>query len=181
MLNRKSLRANKSGAAAIEFAIICPLIILIFFGLIELAEGVNCRARMENTSSTVADLVAQSKKITDADRDNIFSAANALMYPNPPDIKIRMSSLIDDGNDNNVGQVVWSDTNDPTAYTPYAKDEKINVPDGVITSGGGSVIMAEVQYTYKSPLRFVLPTDVTMSSRFYSRPRRALQVSRSAT
>lgn len=181
MLKRKSLRTDKRGVASVEFAIICPILILLFFGLIELAEGVNCRARMENTASTVADLVAQSKTITNADVANIFSAADSLMYPSPPTIKIRVSSLIDDGNNNNTGQVVWSESNDPSGYKAYNKNDKVSVPDGVITSGGASVIMAEVEFTYQSPLRFILATDKTMSSQFYSRPRRALQVARDTT
>jgi Flp pilus assembly protein TadG len=179
MLKRKSIRAEKGGVAAIEFAFISPLIILIFFGLIELAEGVNCRARMENTASTVADLVAQAKNITDADRDNIFNAANTLMYPNPPTIKIQVSSLVDDGTNTNNGRIVWTNHTANTT-TPRVAGDVVQLDAGVITPGG-SVIMSEVEYTYDSPLAFVLPTHKTMSSRFYSRPRRTTQVTRSAT
>jgi Flp pilus assembly protein TadG len=178
MLKRKPIRAEKSGVAAIEFALIAPLLILVFFGLIELAEGVNCRARMENTASSVADLAAQARNITDADRDNIFNAANALMYPNPATIKIKLSSLVDDGTNSNHGRVVWSDaTPNETARTI---GQIVPLDPGLIATSG-SVIMTEVEYTFDSPVAYVLPAHKTMTSRFYSRPRRALQVTRSAT
>jgi hypothetical protein len=101
------------------------------------------------------------------------------MYPNPPTIKIQVSSLVDDGTNTNNGRIVWTNHTANTT-TPRVAGDVVQLDAGVITPGG-SVIMSEVEYTYDSPLAFVLPTHKTMSSRFYSRPRRTTQVTRSAT
>jgi Flp pilus assembly protein TadG len=180
------MRGARSGAAAVEFVFIAPVVIVVFFGLIELSEGVNCKERMENMASTAADLVAQTTTLTNNGRDNVFGAANAIMFPYPGTAKIKLTSLIVDPNNANNGKVVWSDA---TANTQaHAVNEIIpNLPQGVITAGG-SVILAEVSYTHFSPVGIFRvsngdlerrnDTGVTMSTKFYARPRRSVNVSR---
>jgi hypothetical protein len=41
---------------------------------------------------------------------------------------------------------------------------------------GDSVIQADVQYTYTSPLLYVLPTPLTFHDTFYLKPRRSTSV-----
>jgi Flp pilus assembly protein TadG len=170
------LRAARSGSAAVEFVFIAPMVVVVFFGLIELAEGTNCRQRMESVASTTADLVAQAATITNVGRNNIFAAADEIMYPYPNIAKIKFSSLVDDGTNTNKGRVVWSDATANTSARPV--NEIIpNLPPGLITTGG-SVIMAEVSYTYTSPIGQLISAPITMSSTFYSRPRRSVTVAR---
>lgn len=170
------LRDARGGGAAVEFAFIAPMVVLVFFGLIELAEGTNCRQRMESVASTTADLVAQAATITNTGRNNIFAAADEILYPYPNVAKIKFSSLVDDGTNTNKGRVVWGDaTSNTTARLP--NDIVENLPPGLITTGG-SVIMAEVSYTYTSPIAQLISTPITMNSTFYSRPRRSVSVSR---
>ncbi|MGE3303993.1 MAG: TadE/TadG family type IV pilus assembly protein [Hyphomonadaceae bacterium] len=172
----RSFARARGGIAAVEFALILPVLVLLFFGLIELSEGTAVRGRMETTVSTVSDLVAQANKITNNERDNIFNAAKAIMYPySATGVGIRISSLIDDGT--GKGKVQWSDAQN---WTALAVNTVQTVPAGVIATGG-TVILAEVKYTYTSPLKYVLPAPVDMSSKFYSRPRRTVAITRSAT
>lgn len=170
------LRKARGGGAAVEFAFIAPMVVVVFFGLIELAEGTNCRQRMESVASTTADLVAQAATITNVDKSNIFAAADEIMFPYPNVAKIKFSSLVDDGTNTNKGRVVWSDA---TANTTARSVNEIipNLPAGLITSGG-SVIVAEVSYTYTSPIGKLISTPITMNSTFYSRPRRSVTVAR---
>jgi Flp pilus assembly protein TadG len=163
---------DKKGVAAIEFALIAPVIILIFFGLIELSEGTACRERVEGVASTTSDLVAQTNQISDTGVANVFAAANAIIYPYPTGVTIVLTSLSDNGP--GQGKVLWSDAQNGAAHTAGSI---LSVPTGVITTGG-TVILSEVTYTYSSPSKFVLGSPVTMSSSFFSRPRRSAQVTR---
>jgi Flp pilus assembly protein TadG len=175
-LKLRALRAARAGVAAVEFAVIAPIVVLVFFGLLELSEGVSCRERMENMASTAADLVAQTTQISNAGVQNVFNAANAIMYPYANVAKIKVSSIIADPNNSANGKVVWSDATTPA--DARAVGEIIpNMPTGVISTGG-SVILAEVSYTYQSPLGTLLKDPITMSSKFYSRPRRSVTVGR---
>lgn len=182
----RRLRTERRGVAAVEFAVIAPIVVMVFLGLIELSEGVNCKERMENMASTAADLVAQTTSISNVGVANVFAASRAIMFPYSDTATIRISSLTIDPNDATKGKVVWSDSS--VAGNTRAVGSAIdNLPTGVITPGG-SVIMAEVTYIYTSPVgifRFNngnlvqhANNGVTMQSTFYSRPRRSVTVTR---
>lgn len=168
----KLLRA-KDGLAAVEFALLAPVMIAMFFGTIELSAAVDCRARVSNLASTGADLIAQETTVSTSDVNNVFSALNAILYPYPSAAaKIVISSIVDAGSGN--AKVAWSNAQNAT---PRSVNATVSVPTGLIVSGsGGSVILTEVTYTYTSPTTQVLTGAVTMTSSFYARPRRSLTV-----
>jgi Flp pilus assembly protein TadG len=174
----------KRGAAAVEFAFIAPILVLVFFGLVELSEGLNARQRMENVAATTADLVAQSQGMNPTGINNVFAAANTIMYPYPTtDIEIRLTSIVDDpDNSLSKGVVAWGQAT-ANAEAREAGDEFTvggvgadTIPTGVITAGG-SVILAEVTYTFTPITHYVIGGPVTMTTRFFSRPRRVVSVS----
>jgi Flp pilus assembly protein TadG len=168
----KSFLNSRNGLAAVEFAMIAPVMLLLFFGLIELSNGVECRERVETTSASTADLIAQRTYISNADRDNVFAASAATLYPFASNPQIVITSLT--YNTPSTGVVAWSDG---LNTAPLAVGSSVNVPAGVISSGG-SVIMAKVSYTYHSGTTYVVTGPVTMQSTFYSRPRRSVTVAR---
>ncbi|MEJ0021999.1 MAG: TadE/TadG family type IV pilus assembly protein [Alphaproteobacteria bacterium] len=182
MLSLRQLFRSRRGAAAVEFAFIAPIMVLLFFGLIELSEGMNARQRMENVAATSADLVAQSTNMTPTAISNVFAAANAIMYPYPTNVKIVISSVQDDpANSLSKGKVVWSKCTANTTARAAGDLFTIGgtgantIPTGVITAGG-SVILAEVSYSFTPVTHYVIGGSVNMSTRFFSRPRRTVQV-----
>ena len=91
---------------------IAPVMITMYFGVTELANAYDANTKATAVASTAADLIAQEKIVCDAEMTDAFTALNAIMYPFPPNsMKIRISSLIDNGN--GTVKVAWSDTNDP--------------------------------------------------------------------
>ncbi|HUO98450.1 MAG TPA: TadE/TadG family type IV pilus assembly protein [Rhizomicrobium sp.] len=163
----------KRGMAAVEFALVAPVMIAMFFGTVELSEALACRSRVDRMSATAADLVAQSTSVSTADMTNIFGASNAVLYPfSSAQAQIVVSSLVDDGHGG--AKVAWSNAQHAT---PRTVGSAVTVPTGLIVSGsGGSVIFAEISYNYTSPTTDVLPGTITMTSSFYSRPRRSTTV-----
>ena len=174
MLSRRNILREKKGVAAVEFALIAPVIVLVFFGLIELCQGMNAKQRVESVASTSSDLVAQSTNMTPTAVNNVFEAANAILFPYPAgaNITIVVSSLVENGTTPNSAKVVWSRTKNGTARPV---DSTLAIPPGVITPGG-SVIYAEVTYSFSPVTSYVIGHTVTMTSNFFSRPRRTVQV-----
>jgi Flp pilus assembly protein TadG len=165
---------SENGLAAVEFAFVAPIMVVMFFGAIELSQGVDCRARVTDVAATASDLVAQETTVSTTDMSNVFSALNSIMYPFPPGaMRIVISSLVDDGHGN--GKVAWSDQQNSTARSVGSI---VTLPAGLITAGSGSsVIMSEVTYSYTSATTVVIGSPISMTYTFYSKPRRGLTVS----
>jgi Flp pilus assembly protein TadG len=175
----KRFAAARQGMAAVEFAFIAPVMITMFFGTVELAQALNARQNVTNVASAAADLVAQQTNISNAEMTNVMAALNSILYPFSSDTAtIVISSVVDNGAGG--GRVSWSDAQHGT---PRAVNSVItDLPDGLIVSGSGtSVIMAEVTYHYASTSTQLLKLPVSMTNKFYARPRRSLVITRSAS
>lgn len=168
----RRFRRDKSGLAAVEFALILPVMITMFFGVEELSLALSCRANVVNVASTTADLVAQQSTTTVADINNTFKAANAILYPFDPSVaKITLTSVTYDTGTKSltVGNVAWSQTQGGTK-----RSGTMTLPAGVLVAGQ-SVIVAEITYPYTSPTtKFV--TGQTWKNTFYSKPRRVAAI-----
>lgn len=165
-----------SGLAAVEFAMIAPIMLSIYFAITELSDGFTANMKMTGVASSAADLFAQKKTITNSDKNDIFAAVTSLMYPYPTtsQMTIRVSSVIDNGN--GTVKVAWSDAQGTTARTV---NSIVTIPTGLVTSGGGgSVIMAEVTYGYSSPAGKLIIGTYNMTDTFYSKPRQVSQIAR---
>jgi len=164
---------DRRAFAAIEFAMMAPVMIAMYFGVTELTDGYTARTKVTAVASTAADLTAQETAVCNAEMDDIFSALGAIMFPYPTaNMQIVISSLVDAG-DGTV-KVAWSDA---LHTTSRSTNSVVDVPAGLITAGG-SIIMAEVSYDYSSPTGHLIYGTLTLQDKFYLHPRRAVQVTR---
>lgn len=70
------------GVAAIEMAIIFPVMIILYIGLVDVTNLLMVNRRVTLTTSTLADLVTQADStITTADIDGVFESARAIFEP----------------------------------------------------------------------------------------------------
>jgi Flp pilus assembly protein TadG len=163
------LRSDKRGAAAVEFALIAPVAILLYAGFAELTMAMMAERRAAHAASVVADLVAQTPQLTVAEMTDIFNIANAIMTPFPSaTLQLRVTSVVADVN--GVPKVTWSQGHGLGALTNGTT--VAGFPPNLLTAGD-SVIEADVQYAYTSPLQMALPSALTFSNSFYLRPRRS--------
>lgn len=79
----KCLLRNEQGMAAVEFALISPILILLFFGAIELTNLLIADSKLRNVASSAADLVTQKStgQITAADLNIVNIAVTEIMRP----------------------------------------------------------------------------------------------------
>lgn len=167
---QRALRA-KDGMAAVEFAMLAPVLVAMFLGSIELTDALDCKQKVTGMASTAADLIAQEKQVASTDLSNVYSAINSIVYPYPTTgLKIVITSLVDNGAGG--GKVAWSCAQNATARTV---NSNVTVPTGVITTGG-SVILAEVTYPYASAIAKYLTSTTNMTTSFYARPRRSTTI-----
>src|SRR5262245_23803937 len=98
---------DRRGVSAIEFAMIAPILILIYVAIVEAGNLLTLHRRTSSVASTAADLAAQTKTITNDDLKDVIKASGALLtpYPETP-LRVVVSSVVADKN--NLGKVDWS-------------------------------------------------------------------------
>jgi Flp pilus assembly protein TadG len=186
--------ACKQGLAAVEFALLLPVMIALFFGIVEISDALSARADVVNVASTAADLVAQETTATAADMTNVFDAVGSIIYPyDPSTATITIYSIVDNGAPS--GRVAWScikvgnsaattgpDTPpDGSTGGEMIADSNLDSNGNPQYGGTGSVILATISYTYTSPTTQVITGPITMANSFYSKPRRVSQVAAPAS
>jgi Flp pilus assembly protein TadG len=165
---RRMMRLGRDtkGAVAVEFAFIAPILILMYFGIAEFTEGMIVKRRVSHVASTIADLTSRVSQVNASDTSDIFSVGRTIVAPlATSSLRMRLSSVT--ANSGGISHVDWSDANNWSAYTAGATV----TPPAAVISANQSIIMAEVQYTYDSPIHYLLPAGIVMQQTYYLRPR----------
>jgi len=180
-------RKAEGGAAAVEFAILLPLMISMFFGVVETSLALLCRADVSVMASTAADLISQVNAASTSDITNVYYAAGTILYPYyDPSVggsakpTIRITSVIYDTTSQSTtsGKVAWTCTQSGSGtLSPASRTVggTVTLPQALMTTGG-SVVIAEVAYSYVSPTTKVITGPINMTNNFYTKPRRIAQI-----
>jgi Flp pilus assembly protein TadG len=167
LVNARRLARDSRGVAAVEFALLLPILMLLYFGVVELTQGIMTQQRTSHVAATVGDLVSQSSTLTSAEVTDIFSVGSEVMYPYPTtSLKLRVTTLSDDSHGNVT--VAWSQASGMSALTKGATIS--GLPANVVVPGE-SVVMAESQDTYTSVFGQVMPKPVVFTQKAYLHPR----------
>jgi Flp pilus assembly protein TadG len=166
------LAAARDGVAAVEFALLAPILILVYIGMADVTEAYMAQRRAQHLASTIADLTAQASSVSSSNLNDYFTIGNLAMAPFPTAaLSQRITSITADSN--GVAHVDWSQaTGGMTALTTGST---IKVPANLLAAGQ-SIIEADVTYTYSNKVAWVLPTALTFSQTAYLKPRQSLAV-----
>jgi Flp pilus assembly protein TadG len=160
------LASDKSGIAAVEFAMLLPLMLTLWLGSVELSQGIAADRKVTLTARTISDLVSQVTSLSATDMANSLSAATAVMAPFPTgNLKATVSSVVIDAN--SKATVGWSCTYNGVARS---KGSAVTLPAALLVANT-SLIWSEVQYTYTPAIGYVVTGTLTLKDQIYMRPR----------
>ncbi len=156
----------QSGLAALEFAILLPMMVVALFGSIDVIDTLNANKRAQNVAASLSDVVARDTEISNAEVSGLWSACDILMYPNTSSaMKVRVSSITIPTATS--AKVVWSEGHG--GYAPRTANSTVSLPSAMMNAGT-SVIMTETIYTYAPPLHFLFPS-IQLTHTAYRRSR----------
>lgn len=178
---------NTRGLAAVEFAFILPMMLLLVFGTIEISSGVAIDRKVTLTARTLSDLVSQGDKVTDTDIANFFKLGSAIMTPyavTPTTMTQRVSAVSIDAS--KVAKVKWSFVGAVNGGTVsvtkgYNKNEVITTIPADLLVANTQLIWSEVTYTYTPIVGAVVKAALPLTDEFFTRPRQSTEVVYSAT
>ncbi|HEV2531612.1 TadE/TadG family type IV pilus assembly protein [Phenylobacterium sp.] len=169
-MRRLSFRRDERGAAAVEFALMLPILVTLQLGSVELVRAFEAQRRIAHIAAAMADVIAQGRTTTAADLTDAMVAGQVLVNPLPTgNMGLRISSLTADSR----GVV----TSDWTQSQNWSATGGPSVPTGYLAAGE-SAIVADVTYDYTSPIRYLLPTTLHFARHAYVRPRLSTQVAK---
>jgi Flp pilus assembly protein TadG len=172
----RRLSVDTSGMVAVEFVLTVPLMLMIFFGTIQISTAVAVDRKVSLTARTLSDLISQAPAtgITATDTSNALGLTTAILspYSNTPlqakisQVRINPTTL--------AGEVVWSVASNATAHT---YKEAVPVPSALQVAGT-YLIMSEVTYIYQPIVGYDIKlgfasASFTLSDSMFTRPRQS--------
>ena len=170
------LRSDSRGIAAVEFAMIVPIMFMMFVGSIEFSQALTVDRRVTQSASASADLIARAPVdgLSTADIDGQMQIINQLMVPyDVAPLTVKVISVIARPVGPAPGKSIIVDwSRDNHGGTPYARNSSYTLPTASLLDPGESVIIAEATYLY-TPLIFnyFLTTAFNLKETFYLKPR----------
>src|SRR6202167_4196666 len=77
----KLFAKEQRGVAALEFALLLPMMMTLFLGSVEVSTGVAIHRKVTLAARTIADLSSQFTAIDNADMTNILNSSTAIVFP----------------------------------------------------------------------------------------------------
>ena len=161
------------GVALVEFALVLPVMLLLYLGGVQLQDGIACDRKVTRTARAAADLISQNTtgKMSAAEVDQSLSAASMVLLPysaGPASIRIteiRVDAL-------NRPTVAWSRGFQTRAYV---RGSAATVPPAMLLPNT-DYVLAEVAYAYTPPSSFGSIGPMTLKDTIYMLPRNTDQI-----
>jgi Flp pilus assembly protein TadG len=179
-----TIARDEAGLAAVEFALVMPIMLLLYLGVVEVAAGVRFAQQFDLTAHTVGDLVGQLSSgangqaaLTDNQIAGVFAAANALIAPYAStSLNVTISEVLISNNNSGVPQATldWTVANGGPSAKIYACPTvtlnatyptsnpllPANFPSMTTFTSGtgiqfGPMIVTEISYVYTPKIQLV--------------------------
>ena len=159
--------ADGRGLAATEFAVVVPLMLVMFFGTVEFSSAVAIDRKVTLMARTLSDLTSQSTSVSDPDMTNFFAASTGIMTPYATSpVSATITELYVDPSTLQA-HVQWS-----KGSVPRTQKSAVTIPT-TLAVGGTYLIFSEVSYTYTPSVGYALKSAITLSDVAYTRPRQS--------
>ncbi len=169
---RRGWRRDRRGVAAIEFAMIMPLLLALYLGGYETAQAMATYRKMAATTVELANITAQYTTMSSSDMTSVMNASAQIMAPySTTNLSIVMSEITTDANSH--ATVTWSNAyNGGAALTPGAA---FTLPSGLVAASTSYVLVRTV-YSYVPTVGSAFVHTIPMTDQIYMLPRQSSSI-----
>ena len=174
----RTLLRDYRGTAAVEMALLSPVLVLLFFGTLEVTQLIRVEAKLTHAAQTIQDIVAGQAQATTASLQIAFNGGQLVMTPFTAANMTAAIASVSFGSNATPTQVTWQqvENGDPGMSSSFA----CSAASGMSLSND-SVIVVQVTYSYNPIISYLFGKHFTLSQMAFGRPRNTSVISNSSS
>ena len=136
-------RADTSALAAVEFAMILPVLLVLYIGTVEITQAISVNRKVTHLASSLADLVTQTQSVSGDEMTDIFTAATPILNPyDTTPVKAVVAAV--DIDNNGDAKVAWSVAHNSQAYAENSPPP-VPIPADLLVPNT-QIVIGQVEY-----------------------------------
>lgn len=177
------LAGDRRGVAALEFALVVPLLLSMYFVTMEVAQAIETNKKVSRVGSMVADLITQQQAITKAEVEAIMAIGEATLQPynrSKPSISVTAIQITDETTPK--VKVVWSRKLVNGTFSIDATKDSITTVPTALKIKGSFLIRVKSSLDYKPVITWAAEdkpalglmaafANIAMAETYHLRPR----------
>jgi Flp pilus assembly protein TadG len=174
----RDLLTHTGGVAAIEFALVVPLVIIVYAGGFEIVQAATVNRKLTDTTVQLANVTTQYTAVAATpDLANIFAASSQIMAPYPTSgltIVVTEVQTTAAG----IGKSAWSQGYNGAACIPAGT--VVPMPPG-FASPNSYYILVQTTYAYAPTIGSAFVHAIPMSDQIFMVPRQSTSIPATGT
>lgn len=170
----KRFTRDSKGVAAVEFALIFPVMLALYLGSVEISGALQANKNVGKTASMVGDLITQQETITRSELSAIAEIGEALLFPyQETSPTITMVGIQIDNDPTAVARAAWSGRYRNGAFSrPVPNGQIVNIPSR-LRIPGTFLVQVRTDLDYKPIVTWTTESGgmINMDETYYLRPR----------
>lgn len=162
----RDLAGDRRGVAAVEFALVVPVVIVVYLAGFEVMEASTVYRKLTDTTVQIANVTGQYTTMSSTDVTNVLGASSQIMTPYPTtNLSIVLSEVTT--NAAGAGKVTWSQEYQGTAL---GVGTNVTMPSGYQTPNT-SYILVQTTYSYQPVIGGAFVSPISMTNQIFMLPR----------
>ena len=163
LLAALSLAGDRRGVAALEFALVAPLLLSLYFVTMEVAQAIETNKKVSRAASMVADLVTQQQTITKSELEAIMTIGVSTIQPyNRSQLSIAVTAIEITDESSPQKKVMWSRKLVNGAFSAGAAAGTSTTVPGALDVRDSFVLRVESQLAYSPVITWAADSKKTL-------------------